>query len=187
MSTIYFPRPNDDKRAEAIDDLMDTLVKLYPDHFKADPAIAVTTDLPEIEQMIASLAGQAEPPAEPKKRAIKATKAARLAHISASSLLDKVGNNGHGAPNTPVETPAGDPPVEEGESAEAASRKKSPGVKPLAWNILKNGKKLTDPYYLLKTGKLQPGDRVKHDTRGIYEVGYSGASGELLTLKRIAS
>lgn len=226
MSTIFVLTDNEERQG-AVDTLIDGLERLWPGKLTTSRALAITTDVPQILDLLTSLANPsqatlpdagapAHPPAKkarrqaraPKPRAavdpgrtetgvkyteysfsslpkgIKSSKSGSLLDIAARKNGEKEPGDSGAPASQPEAIPAGDPPAEETEPAEAAGRKKTARLKPLAWTVLKNGKRLTDPYYLLRNGKLAIGDRLSHERRGLYEV--ADVAG-LLTLKRIAS
>jgi len=55
MSTIYIIQPDDDARKDAINALMDSLDKLYPDEIITHQAIAIKTEIPAVIQLLTSL------------------------------------------------------------------------------------------------------------------------------------
>ncbi len=75
MSTFYIPAPFDESHQVALDHLIDSLQTLYPGLLQTSPALAITTDVPEIVALFKSLdsAAAAAPPRVP-----KTSKAARI-------------------------------------------------------------------------------------------------------------
>jgi hypothetical protein len=182
MSTIFFVEPDNANRKDALLDLLDSLQKLYPGQIRSEPAISVSTDVPEIEQLISRLiANQNTPASAPATKPPKARGPYRRAP-------KKTDPNGPGGPqgNQLDIHPAGDPLQDNVFSDIAEAEEKRTAPQSFTWRILKSGKECNSVSSLLKNRRLQPGDRLQHKERGLYEVAEK-PGGRGLSLKRLAS
>lgn len=188
MSTIFILQPEAEERQSALNTLLDGLEHLWPGEIETRQALAVTTEIPEVIQLLTSLVSprQATLP-EAGASAISPAKKARRQPRPKQS-----GSNGSSGPQ-PVNvdlqiaeleaepSPASDQP------AEAAGEKNASSVRQsFPWQILATGKQFSDPYYLLKKRKLSVGDRLRHRERGLFEV-VEKQNGQGLTLHKLAS
>ncbi len=180
MSTLYVPQPDDEDRQGAINTLLDGLERLYPGQITTRQAIAITTDIPEILQLLSKFAPpDSEPTSPPRKRAPK-------------PRPKKPGSNGSGGPEPARVEPrvrseliAELEAEAEGNPLEAATEKNASG-QVFNWKIMASGKETNSVSTMLRYRKLQPGDRVQHKTRGLFVVAEK-ASGAGLCLHRLAS
>ena len=194
MSTIYIIQPDDDARKDAINALMDSLDKLYPDEIITHQAIAIKTEIPAVIQLLTSLVSPVQatlteagappsPDEKPKARRQPRSKAARsIPEMAANSPRAKKNGSGESSPaiaSNIVEDLIGDPP-------DMAGEKNASAAQVARWKILDSGKELSDLYYVLKNRQLAPGARVRNKTRGLYEV-IEKPDGRGLTLRRLAS
>ena len=183
MSTIFFVEPDNTNRKEALLDLLDSLQKLYPDQIRSEPAISVSTDVPEIEQLISRLiANQNTPASAPAPKPPEARGPYRRAP-------KKTDPNGPGDPPnspTPAEPQAVNPFAFVAADLLAVGEEKKTAPQSFTWRILKNGKECNSVSSLLKNRKLLPGDRLQHKERGLYEVAEK-PGGRGLSLRRLAS